>query len=326
MCSFAFEIQDLSKYQGVAVKVFTESDSLHKTSSKKTEIAATNALENLLGKDKKYFDTEYVYYSKNKIELNDKSTWYFLSPPSWNGRRKYNLYYPKNDVMKAGRAGDTLVVAKKSKNEILLLIIEQDSAAEKEFYEHLKLRKPDTPKSKSWLSRLWKTSDAPTTQTMVADDELPELPLVATSDKTFIRRYYSPGMDCENNIISELNQAKKTIDIAVYGINNPRIFTALEKAHKRGVKIRVITDRLESSKKNAKILMAKMDEMGIPVRKNKKHRIMHHKFAIFDGKSMSDGSFNWTDNATKTNAEDCTFSPSAPDRIDRFDYLWNFYK
>jgi hypothetical protein len=329
-CGFAFEIDELLKYQ-VAVKTFTASDSLYKQNkSQKTEIQSTQRLEEVLGANEKWFDTLYVHLDDSrKLEIENQTSWYFITPKSMKGKRKYNLHYRRTDVMYAARPGDTLVIAKKPTGDTIMLIVASGSDAEKEVLQKLKVRKPSAKKkseSKSWFALLFDSSEKSEPIVSVADnDELPELQEVEISSKIFTTRFYTPGPDCENGIISELNKAKKSVDIAVYSINNPRIFTALEKAHNRGVKIRVITDRLESSKKNAKILMAKMDEMGIPIRKNRKHRIMHHKFAIFDNKSMSDGSFNWTDNATKTNAEDCTFSPSAPDRVERFNYLWDFY-
>lgn len=145
-----------------------------------------------------------------------------------------------------------------------------------------------------------------------------------------MRVYFTPGPDCENNIIKEFKNAKKSVDIAVYAINNPRIYAALADAHKRGVKIRVATDRLESSKKNAKIILGKIESLGIPVRNNKgtKHRIEHNKWAIFDGKRMEYGSYNWTESATKKNSESCLFFEQQKDKefTNRFQYLWKYYE
>ncbi len=59
---------------------------------------------------------------------------------------------------------------------------------------------------------------------------------------------------------------------------------------------------------------------------NKTHKIMHHKFSIFDGRRVVGGSYNWTENATRRNAENCDFFDLQNNNyINRFERLWNFY-
>ena len=57
-------------------------------------------------------------------------------------------------------------------------------------------------------------------------DSIEENPLNLNSK---IEIYFTPSLDCENNIIKRINNAQK-IDIAVYSINNVNIFNALLKA------------------------------------------------------------------------------------------------
>ena len=67
--------------------------------------------------------------------------------------------------------------------------------------------------------------------------------------------------------------------------------------------------------------------MRHPLRKNKKHKIEHNKFAVFDGSHIVTGSYNWTDAATKSNSENCVFLDAlAEDYSARFEYLWNLYQ
>ena len=116
-----------------------------------------------------------------------------------------------------------------------------------------------------------------------------------------VQIYFSPSTHCENNIVSFINRSKKRIDAAVYALNNDRIVNALKKAHKRGVKIRILTDRLQASNRSSKV--RELHDYGINIRVHSKHKIEHNKFAIFDGKHVESGSYNWTDSATKSNAE-----------------------
>lgn len=138
-----------------------------------------------------------------------------------------------------------------------------------------------------------------------------------------IRIYFTPGSDCENNIISEINKSKE-IDIAVYSITNINIYNALLEAKNRNVKIRIITDRQQSKIKGA--LYNDLKSNGFNIVKSKIHRIEHNKFAIFDDKRIVSGSYNWTNSATKVNSENCIFfdEPNS-EYTDRFQYLWELY-
>lgn len=136
--------------------------------------------------------------------------------------------------------------------------------------------------------------------------------------------YFTPGVQCENRIVEEIAKAQ-TIDIAVYSITNKKITSALLNAKKRGARIRVVTDRTMAGNKYSKdeVLL----KAGIPLRKNKKHKIEHNKFAVFDGSHIVTGSYNWTDAATKSNSENCVFLDAlAEDYSARFEYLWNLYQ
>ena len=135
--------------------------------------------------------------------------------------------------------------------------------------------------------------------------------------------FFTPGTDCEENIIAEINKAS-TVDVAVYSISNQDIVNSMIAAHKRGAKIRVITDRTQAKVKGS--LVDTIRSTGIPVVTNKKHKIEHNKFAIFDNKYIVTGSYNWTTNATQYNSENCNFFEySGKEYNERFEYLWNLY-
>lgn len=142
--------------------------------------------------------------------------------------------------------------------------------------------------------------------------------------KTDVKTYFALGKDCENHIIKEVNNTNSTLDIAVYSITNKPTTDAVINAYKHGVKVRIITDRAQAKIKSASA--PKLRDAGIPVITNKKHKIMHHKFAIFDNERVVSGSYNWTGNATKHNAENCDFFNLPDDEYPtRFRFLWNMY-
>ena len=136
--------------------------------------------------------------------------------------------------------------------------------------------------------------------------------------------YFTPGTECEDRIIAELGRADK-IDIAVYSITNPKIANAIIAAHRRGARVRIVTDRTMAGHKSSMI-----DELvaaGIPVRINRRHKIEHNKFAVFDNMRMVTGSYNWTTAATKYNSENCIFlTHPVQEYTKRFEYLWGMYR
>ena len=139
-----------------------------------------------------------------------------------------------------------------------------------------------------------------------------------------IEAYFTPGTECEDRIIAELGRAT-TIDIAVYSITNPKMANAIIAAHRRGARVRIITDRTMAGHKSSMI-----DELvaaGIPVRVNRRHKIEHNKFAVFDNRRMVTGSYNWTTAATKYNSENCLFLDIfVQEYFHRFESLWDLYE
>jgi len=139
-----------------------------------------------------------------------------------------------------------------------------------------------------------------------------------------IEIYFSPSARCENKIIKYIKQSEEQIDAAVYAINNDNIVEALKKAHDRGVKIRILTDRLQASNKSSKV--KELRKYGINIRVHSKFKIEHNKFAVFDKKVATSGSYNWTNPATEKNSENCAFFIKNQDAVkeyqDRFEYLW----
>ena len=135
---------------------------------------------------------------------------------------------------------------------------------------------------------------------------------------------FTPSTECEDAIINYINSSKETIDIAVYSINNDKIVNALKNAYDRGIKLRILTDRLQASAKSSKVI--DLYRYGINIRVNSKHKIEHNKFAVYDQKVASTGSFNWTNTASNKNSENCVFiirnKSAVKEYANRFEYLW----
>ncbi len=136
--------------------------------------------------------------------------------------------------------------------------------------------------------------------------------------------YFSPSSKCENSIVKLINQSEESISAAVYAINNDAIVEALKKAHDRNVNIRILTDRLQASNRSSKV--RELYDYGINIRVHSKFKIEHNKFAVYDEKIASSGSYNWTNPASDKNSENCIFFIKNKNAVrryqSRFEYLW----
>ena len=121
---------------------------------------------------------------------------------------------------------------------------------------------------------------------------------------TDLNETFLPNKQCRNEacltLKNEIDNAQSSIDFAIYGISNqPEIINALQKAQKRGVKIRWVCDYDKKDKdyyKDTKTLkqIIKSYNTDIVYDSNNRPAIMHNKFFIFDNKKVFTGSSNIT--------------------------------
>ncbi|KXK51611.1 MAG: phospholipase [Chlorobi bacterium] len=109
------------------------------------------------------------------------------------------------------------------------------------------------------------------------------------------------GQDDPNNIDRHLaalfGTARKTIDGAFFELESKRIADALIAAHRRGVKVRLVTDSDYENNEEMRAVVA----AGIPVIFDGRSALMHNKFAVIDGATVWTGSYNITDNCAFRN-------------------------
>ena len=77
-------------------------------------------------------------------------------------------------------------------------------------------------------------------------------------------------------------------------------------AHRRGVAVRIVTDNDKEYDAGSDI--SRLRDAGIPVVVDRTEAHMHHKFAIFDGERLLNGSYNWTRSAGQYNEENVVLS------------------
>ncbi len=112
---------------------------------------------------------------------------------------------------------------------------------------------------------------------------------------------FSPHGGATALVIKVIQSAKTSIRVLAYSFTSAPIARALVDAHKRGVDVQVVVDK---SQKSARYTSATfIANAGIPVRIDSNHAIAHNKVLIVDGKTVQQGSFNYTKAAESSNAE-----------------------
>lgn len=140
------------------------------------------------------------------------------------------------------------------------------------------------------------------------------------------RAVFSTQEDCAQALRGIISSARSSIDVCVFTITDDRITDALLEAARRRIKIRIITDDEKSSDRGSDI--KRLANAGIEVRSDRNPNHMHHKFALFDGGKLLNGSYNWTRSASLANEENfvVTDDPILVRAFSRhFDRLWDQY-
>ncbi len=150
-------------------------------------------------------------------------------------------------------------------------------------------RPTDSLAAMQWLEQVIKTLDA-------ASDAAP---VVSSA-------YFSPGDSCLRRLGELMRSCRSSLDICVFTIADDRLTDAILHCHARGVQVRVVSDNDKQHDSGSDI--ARLRDHGVKVRLDDTAAHMHHKFALFDGSLLANGSFNWTRSATRDNDENLVVS------------------
>jgi phosphatidylserine/phosphatidylglycerophosphate/cardiolipin synthase-like enzyme len=113
---------------------------------------------------------------------------------------------------------------------------------------------------------------------------------------------FSPSPETTTLITSNIAEAQESIRIAAYSFTSQPVADALIAAHEKGVDVMAVVDKSNQYRRTHSII-SQLHEAGIPVRVDRMHSIMHDKYIVIDGRTLETGSFNYTANAEKHNAE-----------------------
>ncbi|HOG17877.1 MAG: Phospholipase D precursor [Syntrophaceae bacterium PtaU1.Bin231] len=113
--------------------------------------------------------------------------------------------------------------------------------------------------------------------------------------------FFSPRGGCTEAIVRQIDGARSELLVQAYSFTSREIAAALLRAHKRGVRVRIILDKSNRSAKYSSADFAA--HAGIPTFIDARHAIAHNKIMILDRETVITGSFNFTRAAEESNAE-----------------------
>ena len=124
---------------------------------------------------------------------------------------------------------------------------------------------------------------------------------IALEKSTQLQMGISPDGGALQLVLSAIDSATSSIDVASYSFTSKKIAQALVNKHRQGIKVRVVMDKSQDSEKYSSATF--LANSGIPVRINSRYAIQHSKIMIIDERTVETGSFNFSNAAATRNSE-----------------------
>jgi phosphatidylserine/phosphatidylglycerophosphate/cardiolipin synthase-like enzyme len=105
-------------------------------------------------------------------------------------------------------------------------------------------------------------------------------------------------------LLRTINGARSTIRVQMYSLTLHEVVSALIRAKRRGIDVRVIVDHSQlRHDRNDSFRVAALASGGVPILVDTVPGLMHNKVMVIDGETVLTGSFNYTWGAEHRNAE-----------------------
>ena len=130
---------------------------------------------------------------------------------------------------------------------------------------------------------------------------------------------FTPPVGCAERIVQAIASARREVLVQAYEFTSPPILHALVEAHRRGVDVRVILDKVNATERYLGVNY--VSDAGIRVWIDDRTAIAHSKVIIIDRALVVAGSYNLTRSAEGRNVEDTLFV-SSPAVAARFVANW----
>ena len=141
-----------------------------------------------------------------------------------------------------------------------------------------------------------------------------------------IEVWYGPEDHPLEHLVQMYDRATRYIFVAVYGLTSPLTVKALVEAKRRGIDVRVVTDRERLEDVKQRTALSTLREAGIPIKINRHDSLMHLKQAVIDDEINTSGSMNQTTSGNRYNDERLDIIKDHAITVkarDKFLSLWN---
>jgi len=128
---------------------------------------------------------------------------------------------------------------------------------------------------------------------------------LAASASAEISTCFTPGGNCAQFIVRQIDAARTEMLVMAYGFTNAAILNAIARAKERGVHVTALLDK--SNTRNVQ-----PERHCIDFLIDGRSGIAHNKVIVIDNRHVITGSFNFTEAAQKKNAENVLLIANDP--------------
>lgn len=133
---------------------------------------------------------------------------------------------------------------------------------------------------------------------------------------------FSPEGSALQLVLKTIESAQQEIRLMGYSFTSPEMVSALVRAKRRGVDVRIVLDEKGNRSKASQAAMNIVVNAGIPLRTNGRYAIMHDKVIIVDNHTVEAGSFNYTRSAASRNSENVLVINEVPEVAQTYLQHW----
>lgn len=133
---------------------------------------------------------------------------------------------------------------------------------------------------------------------------------------------FSPEGSALQLVLKTIESAQQEIRLMGYSFTSPEVVSALVRAKRRGVDVRIVLDEKGNRSKASQAAMNIAVNAGIPLRTNGRYTIMHDKVIIVDNHTVEAGSFNYTRSAASRNSENVLVINEVPEVAQTYLQHW----
>ncbi len=113
--------------------------------------------------------------------------------------------------------------------------------------------------------------------------------LYFTNPQSPLASQQTGGVDAP--LAAAIDSARLSVDVAIYSLSLNSVRDALIRAHKRGVRVRMVMESENLDRSDPQ----KLKDAGIPILGDRREGLMHNKFMVIDNFEVWTGSMNFTD-------------------------------